>query len=345
MAQMITKFQNPNLSEENKYDLPLVEPCITMNVYCGRSMDEVFIRVLAPFLSDLSDLDKQGEMWVMRYRRCGEHLKLRIYADSKHTLDLRARLSLLLSSMLSDVIHRESETVQKLTGKADPPIDEEDKVSSDYPAGRVLWTHYNRSHVTFGGEPYLSDDEYISSFTTCLVTGCRRVIDCFAYPQKSIVKHADRILLLLEIVDVGLRAAHLNMNNKIYLEYHRDWLIRFVLLKSGHNPIKHDSVITRFNQQIKSQESIWQALFAKAKSSAEERQVLSSGIEKLMQVVHAMASRGSRQIDPYALCPEQSVLFKLLHSIANQIGLPILDEASVYHSLVIQCDFAVKALI
>ena len=316
------------------------DPNITLSAYPGSDVDRLLIEGVAPLWLEFQEEcgPLAAALWFMRYRRCGEHVKLRVYVDPSHATYFNEKVVKFISSILDKSRKQKQMDGPGLMGKHDPPIDEEDKAQSNYPTGRILWTHYNRSHVTFGGEPYLSDDEYVRLFSQCLVASCESVLARFSKNAGTTVPHAVRIVTLMVLIESGLRAAGLDAPALRYLEYHRDWLVRFVVLKTGGAAQQQESVLGRFDARLAENQANWQRVIRAARawkeSPPEFPNAWSIVIDRLMCYVRKLISNGAYLIDPYAPNPSFSVLFKVLHGAANQTGLSLLDEATVYQSLI-----------
>lgn len=306
------------------------DPVVTANVYCKGHLDAVLLDALKPF--QLSS--QPWQLWIMRYRRGGEHIKIRLHGTAAEATQVKARLEEHLRPVLSNIRWPEAGNPPKLTGANDPVIDEEDSTPSDHPPGHLVWTHYKRSHVTFGGEPYLSDDRYVALFGKCLSASLEYFLSATELVN-GVIPHAQRLAEAAELVGSALQ--FLELNSPEYLNYHRDWLVRFVLLKTSHTPQEHQDVLKAFDKRVTESERFWEhvrdrSIWAFARPGA----VLNkwqSAITELMKYVNDLCQRQQFQIDPYALHPSHSALFKVLHGASNQAGLALLDEALMYHGL------------
>jgi len=306
------------------------DPVVTANIYCKGHVDAVLLDALKPF--QLSS--QHWQLWIMRYRRGGEHIKIRLHGMAAEATQVKARLEEHLKPVLAQIHWPEAGNPLKLTGANDPAIDEEDSTLSDHPAGRLVWTHYKRSHVTFGGEPYLSDDRYVALFAACLSASLEYFLSA-TEQVNGVLPHAQRLAAAAELVGSPLQSLHLN--GPEYLNYHRDWLVRFVLLKTSHTPQEHQDVLKAFDKRVTESEKFWEYVRDRSTRVFERPgPVLSkwqAAVAELMKYVNHLCLRQQFQIDPYAQHPSHSALFKVLHGASNQAGLALLDEALMYHGL------------
>ncbi|MBZ5489566.1 MAG: hypothetical protein LAO76_01380 [Acidobacteriia bacterium] len=312
------------------------DPVVTANVYCHGHLDAVLLGAIKPFLQEVIEASKRDwRLWIMRYRRGGEHIKIRLHGDSSDAAAMKRELETYLDETLSQILWQEAGGPAKLTGAHDPTIDMEDSTIADYSPGTLIWTSYKRSHVTFGGEPYLGNDEYVALFAACLSAGLRHFLSNAAMIDGAVL-HAVRIVVVAELVEAALRILELEDSCE-YLSYHRDWLVRFVLLKTAHTPQEHQGVLAVFDKRLLHSASFWEQAREQITGAIAQPAITlrewQSAILNLMEYVNELCRREQVQIDPFALHSSHSALFKALHGVSNQAGFALLDEALVYHAL------------
>lgn len=312
------------------------DPVVTANVYCHGRLDAVLLGAIKPFLQEVIETQKRDwRLWVMRYRRSGEHVKIRLHGDSADAAAMKQSLETYLDETLSQILWREAAGQEKLTGAHDPAIDEEDSAAADYSPGTLIWTRYKRSHVTFGGEPYLGNDEYVALFAACLSAGLKHFLSNAAMVDGA-VPHAVRVVVVAELVEAALRVLELG-HSCDYLNYHRDWLVRFVLLKTAHTPQEHQGVLAAFDKRLFQSADFWEQVREHAAGVIAQPAITlrewQTAILNLMGHVNELCRHEQVQLDPFAPHPSHSALFKALHGASNQAGLALLDEALVYHGL------------
>jgi Lantibiotic biosynthesis dehydratase C-term len=311
------------------------DPVLTANVYCKDHIDAVLYGALKPFHEEfLQAHPGKWGFWVMRYRRCGEHLKIRLHGDPANISQVKESLSQYLHRTLSGLEWSEGVKQGKVTGAADPVIDQQDQERSDYQPGSVIFTQYNRSHVTFGGSPYLEDSHYAGLFAGVLIAACRYILNNAGLGKQ--LAHGARATLLAELLEAARDELRLE-NPAEYFEYHRDWLVRFVLFKAAHTPTEHQKVINAFEKRVDESGEFWRELSARSRKMAAGNpgafNEWRAALRKLIDYTLSLCDRQQYQIDPFAHHPSHSVLFKALHGASNQLGLALLDEALVHHSV------------
>ena len=149
------------------------DPALTANVYCERRQDHFLSTALATFWRQVRCLEGELDsyLWFVRYGRCGEHVKVRLHVPEERRESLAALLTTTVETYFAE--HEPPEPAQRKDWSYLPPIDEQDQAEEDYPDRTLLWTRYQRSHVSLGGKPFLDDDRYSALMTRCLGCGLR----------------------------------------------------------------------------------------------------------------------------------------------------------------------------
>src|SRR5512133_161067 len=137
--------------------LPLPDPLLTANVYCAGRLDDVLLRGVAPFWRGVraEHPEQQAYLWFVRYLRGGEHLKVRLHAPEAMREALRSSFEAAVRSHLATLATLGSAPAAAAAPRSDGalPIDVEDEGAEAHPDPSFLWTHYQRSAVSFGGGP------------------------------------------------------------------------------------------------------------------------------------------------------------------------------------------------
>jgi hypothetical protein len=122
-----------------------------------------------------------------------------------------------------------------------------------------------------------------------------------------------------------------------YLRYHRDWLLRFFIPDADH--------LQKLGRQFDAQaEKInTRSLRDKFESYALSTQTPRQGnwfrsVKDFGHYVGQFDDDERYQIDPFTRNTAFPAIFKLLHSVSNQIGFHPLQEAYLYHLLLLACD-------
>lgn len=326
------------------------DPVVTANVYCSGRLDEVIVEAMVPFRDRLreTDAERAADLWLARYAKGGEHLKVRVHGPQELAEPAAALLRDSVEPALARIGQR-PEGEERLSRPAAPPIDAEDRAAEDHPDRSLLFTRYGRSHVTLGGEPLLSDDEYRARMTGCLARGSDLVLDAFA--EQGVPGHGQRQRLLLKALIAGIGALGFPLEKGAsYLAYHRDWLVRFPLLKRGAEPEEAQETLARLEQRAAKAAAtvatladtvagVWVERTA-AGDAADAEVADNDGGTPWGTALAALAAYVSRfrdepdyRLDPFAPDVVFNPVFKAYHNLANQLGLKMLDEAFAHHLL------------
>jgi hypothetical protein len=128
-----------------------------------------------------------------------------------------------------------------------------------------------------------------------------------------------------------------------YSQYHRDALLRFLLLKSEKPLSKADQVLARFAAHAEGMGDAFMALKEIVDERCERGRLVADGekpeaswcrsLIRLLDYVALLCRNPDYHLDPFAAEPEYAPLFKALHGLANHLGVTLLDEALAHHLL------------
>src|SRR6476661_446290 len=81
------------------------DPALTANVYCSGRLDTVIFGAVAPFWRELRPHDpgRLGHLWLMRYGKGGEHLKIRFHGPESCRPLIRGRLEERVTAFLGSL--------------------------------------------------------------------------------------------------------------------------------------------------------------------------------------------------------------------------------------------------
>lgn len=322
------------------------DPMLTANIYCTDLTDRLIYSAIRPFWHDALPYrrEMQLRMWLMRYRRCGQHLKVRLHGPES----ARFTMMELLQKRVGDFFDTIAETdraipVDYQIGAGDIPIDVEDHGDSNHPNCYLLWTTYRRSFVSLGSLPFLDDDHYVAHFTRCLAEGCEVALREFEPNRSGEFTNTARQLILLKALIEGLEAfGFAPAKSMDYLSYHRDWLIRFAIFKSKTDMGKAPEIIRHFDKRCQGMMPLVERLkplvmdhlvSPTSDVDGHEQNAWQESLRALLEYVSPFCADENYRVDPYASDPAYPVPFKVFHGLANQLGLRFLDEAFGHHLL------------
>jgi hypothetical protein len=319
---------------------------VTANVYCDGRLDEGVHGILASLRRAMAADDPQGlwRLWFVRYARRGEHLKVRLHGPEETSTRLRELL--IGSAEAGFAALPAAGNGERKDGKDLPPIDAEDIPEGLHPDRSLLWTSYQRSHVTLGGKPLLDDDCYAALFTTALARGCDAVLASLRPNAAGQFSQGLRQATLFKLVLAGLAASgYGRAEGASYLAYHRDWLVRFATARANAGSEKAGELLTHFDQRTASLGAALNPLRAAATATLDggmtdaldpDDAAWRAAMGELAGYVGRFRDDPSYQLDPFATDVVFLPLFKAFHGLANQLGLNMLNEALAHHLLLRQ---------
>ena len=319
---------------------------LSANLYCNRPYHELLHQVVVPLGRELDALAGPGSLlWFFRYSRCGRHLKLRLHtADETRWPALRSRLQNLADAYFAAIPEGGADADSRISVPRLPPIDEEDERDEDYPDRSILWTHFRPSPRTLGSEKYLADTRLLHLFYRCMHANSHLVLASVRSADAEPPLKAKQSQLLRTVI-AGLFSLDLSPEERIaYLAFHRDWHLRFLLLQSNAETTA-DETVERLNRKLEGMETTVAALSsiiaaqmvpdeqAAAPEEEDELSALRTSLRAFFAHVRGFRGRPEYDLDPYTSDYALLPLFKVLHSFANQIGLPPVNELYSYQLL------------
>ena len=321
----------------------LPDPVLTANIYCERRQDHFLSEAIVRFWREARTLEaeRHSYLWFVRYGRCGEHVKVRLHAPEERRESLGALLTKTVETYFAK--HEPPEPAPRKDWSSLPPIDEQDQAEQDYPDRTLLWTRYQRSHVSLGGKPFLDDDRYAALMTRCMGEGCEVVLSSLALDAAGRIPHTLRQSILLNLLLSALPTlCPASDERQEYLTYHRDWLVRFSLAQRKADPFKMAEILKYFAEQVAATSvSALEPLRAHgaaqwhsgAEADQPKLQGWRSNLSSLRAYVEPLAAQPRYRLDPFATNPAFAPYFKVLHGMAKQVGRSMMNEACTHHLL------------
>lgn len=333
------------------YQFP--DPLVTANLYGAGRVDEILERCIAPLREEMRRIDSGGRtyLWTMRYARGGEHLKVRLHGPPALESELRDALVRAAERFLASLGEPAAPAAFTAPeGQGAPPIDPEDEAAQGHPDRSLLLTTYRRSHISLGGGPFLRNDRYVAIATRALGEGCEMALSTLQAGANGQVPFRARQTALLKAIIGALAAACWPPDKRIaYLAYHRNWLLRSVLARTRQGAERAAELLAQFAQNVASMaglQTIERVVATQwSTESVQGRGTRSPGaapapapgdawhrvIDDLVRHVPTLADQPDFLVDPFALDPAFPAVFKVLHGLANQLGLTPLNESFAHH--------------
>jgi hypothetical protein len=314
------------------------DPIVTANVYASGMLDDIMRGVLVPFRRELEKDALGGRcfFWVVRYSRNGEHLKVRVHGSPEDEGLLRRMLERHTVHWLDSVNEIAAPGPRKLRTDV-PPIDPEERTQIVAPDRSLLWTTPTRSPVSLGSGPWLDDDAFAARACETLACGCGFALD--AMEATTVVSASLRQKLLIKALLAGLPAVNWREQSDVttYLEYHRDWLLRFFIDEES----AQQKMLQQFDEQIHRMingvgqlRHLAQTHHQSSSSQDGRTSAWTAALADLSAFLNSFQGRPGYQVDPFTSQVSFPPLFKVFHGLANQLGLKPMEEAYV-HQLVL----------
>jgi hypothetical protein len=328
---------------------PFSDPVLSGNVYCDGRLCEVIHKLVAPswerFRHRTSE-EPESYLWLMRYAKGGEHLKIRFHGSAASAPLLRRLLDEEKSRYFASLPPAAPEARRHSRPSA-TPIDREDVGVTDHPDRSLLWTEYRRSPVSLGYEPYLEDDRYLVLLTRCLGRGSEILLARLKSGADGRSPHAIRQTLLLHGLIAGLSDLALSPSDRaLYLLYHRDTLLRSRRKGRGAppgDPEETHPTLRQFAAEMERMEAAKDRLArttvlywnGSGRAWGNDFTSWRRAVQELAAYVSSVEGDKAYAIDPLAPRPGFPALFKALHGFANQAGVDPLNEAFAHHFLLV----------
>ena len=309
------------------------DPRLAANLYCAGRLDRVIHEVVAPFRRELRAIDpeRRYRLWILRYARGGEHLKVRVHCPEELAPILQENLEAAARRFFSS-LDGPAEPLSRRKGA--PPVDDADLEDGFHPDRTLVWTRHRRSPVVLGDPSLLGNDAYVARLIACLGDGCEAVLDAFELDGGT-VPFRRRQYTLSRILAAGLRAVFPDLaERRAFLAYHRDWVVRSLVLGAGAGPEKARSLLERFRAEGHAPiKSLVDSLDAPGRGIDRCEAAWCESLTALRSFLDPLTGDPDYDLDPFANGPVFPALFKVFQGIANPLGISPLNEALAHHLL------------
>lgn len=307
------------------------DPIVTANIYCDRRVDALVHEVVVPWMNALRGGAGEWGIWWVRYTRNGEHLKVRLHGPEAEAQRARELLEETTRRFFA-TLPAADPTEERRDRPRAPAIDPEDDAPEIRADRTLLWTRFRRSPVSLG-PLFLDDDEFVARLMTCLRHGAEMVLA--ARPdERGVVPEGVRQRTLITAIVAGLGGAPFTAEERAdYLEYHRDWVLRFAAADSVRETRLRESFDQRLAGMAPLARQLGRTLDAEWSPGAGGDAPLRGSVRELCARADELGLTLETLGDPYARHAAYPLLFKSLQGIANQAGVDMTTEAFVYHLL------------
>ncbi len=178
------------------------------------------------------------------------------------------------------------------------------------------------------GEPPLAGDEELAArCAVCLAHAAEHYLAAVEAAPAGPLPHPARLGAVRALLGSGTAAALPAGGARRYHAYHRDWLVRYPVLKNGFGMAKAGEVFALLDAQLH------RAGAAAADTRGAPGGAWAAALGELGGYLAAREGDPALRVDPFADGPLFPVLLRLFHATARLFGLGLLDEAFLHHLL------------
>lgn len=323
--------------------LTLPDPLLTASLFCAGHLDELIADAVVDAWRELETMDEQAFLWMMRYPRGGEHLKLRIHGRHAGSVEaVRPILERSARSFFADQkkrIERGEFQREERRDVAAPPIDVEDEPDGLRDDHELIWSQFRRSPVSLGGPPFTDRDEFVALFARCLGASCAWYLEQVA--DHGTLAPASRHLLFSEIVLSGLEGLGLEGDRQAdFLLYYRDWQARTPMRRIGASQEKADAWLAKTHRDLASRSERLDAIRSLVDRRSRAGRARGPRESAWIRSLHDLAAdietfRGDEryEVDPFAVDMLFAPVLKVFTGTANQLGFGQMEEVKAVQLL------------
>ena len=201
--------------------------------------------------------------------------------------------------------------------------------------GVILQPRRTDDTALLGEWPLGGEEVIVARYRACLELSTDVYLAAVSANGCTELPYAERESAVLELLLAGLPAMLPKESQwQDYLAFHRDWLVRYPVLQNGYGTSKASQILDLLDAQM---EKVGQRDFrtlAGATPCFVAGPLRAAWSRSLSELATALAGRESDpryQLDPFAHGPLFPTHFRLLHAVARQFGIALLDEAFLHH--------------
>jgi hypothetical protein len=205
--------------------IPVPLPIISANIYCHGLLDELLRQTILPFWRSTKVALPQSCLWVIRYARGGQHLKIRLHVP--------AEMRMVITTLLGDAVEKFFSELSPSTGvERDaaahlPPIDPEDQADGLRPDRSLIWTRYYYSPELIGAESLSAAAGFEAVFIRCRAAATEVALDWLEALDTGEIPMRKRMALAIKLLLAAVCGVHSHAEMRVrYLNFQRDWLLR-----------------------------------------------------------------------------------------------------------------------
>lgn len=332
---------SPHRQSPASSEAPPPQPLLlSASVYCQGLLDELLQRAVAPFWRQVEHeaAPQRYALWMLRYSRRGEHLKLRVHGPSAADVGwLRQRLSEHVEPFLAGLGPPDPQAV-RLSELEISPLDPEDEGVEPYPDRTLRWTHYAMPASHLGREPLSAAPGFAEGYVHCVSSAAAVVLSQWEQEPVGGVRPGTRLSVLLRLMLSALEALELSPAEELEsLLYHRDWLLL------GSNASWHSAVafLERKAQASKPQLAQLEGAATRRHSEPRAPSQAQGPLARWQEAMHvhfhnalsALGASAYRGLDRDQRHQLLAALARVLHNTANLLRVDLSNEIHLCHLL------------
>lgn len=313
-------------------------PLLCASVYGQKQHDLLLDAFIQPFWDSSALKEAGGFLWTMRYGGGGEHLKLRLHGPELYEAETRRTLAAVLDRFVESL--PPSAAGQDHQGLF-PSIDPEDEEEGIRPDRFWRWTTFRPSPFVLGAEK-LAQDPTLAGLYAHAQSAVAEIVMREVAPQRLEPSFAtSRQSLFIRMLISSFAALGFSADKrKAYLRHHRDWLVRFLIVKARSPEASPDTILAPLRARIAALSPTLEAIrqrFGASTAGSDDIHPIFGVWRQRLEGFFSYASNfrddPTYDLDPYTDDHAFLPLFKLLHGACNQFGLRLSGELYVHHLL------------
>jgi hypothetical protein len=204
---------------------PDLLPVISASIYCHGFVDGLLREVILPLWKSTKTALPQSSLWVIRYARGGQHLKIRLHAPAEAHAAIATRLQDAVETFFAGLPAPAG--VERDAAAYLPPIDPEDHADGVQPDRSLIWTRYRYLPELIGAEPLSAAAGFEAAFVRCRAASTEVMLDWLDALESVEIPMRKRMALALQLFLAAVCGVHPQAATRArYLTFQRDWLLR-----------------------------------------------------------------------------------------------------------------------
>ncbi|MEM9655665.1 MAG: hypothetical protein AAGA65_26500 [Actinomycetota bacterium] len=288
-------------------------PSIAIDFSCPGRLDVALHELVEPCGKEWQET-VGGDFWFLRDTRGRDVLRLRLHSPDREASAFEAMWTKLVERFATAHSH-----------------------GSDGEARAVRWTSVDPEPgpLVFGAGSFADDERYRRHVVDCLIAGSRTVLSNLpSSPTESPSISPQSLLARATTGCIGAASCVFgDLDPTTYLRYHRDTVLRSLVRKQADPSAKLVALIEQFDRRAASNSTILDSLAALWSAAGD---IETSPLADWRKAVDGVSSRLVKAAllddpEPFAEHAGFEPAFRLLHALANQLGIDRLNEALAIH--------------